>query len=52
MNHKRCYILGVCVALVTTLFGAWVPAGAPTVLTLDFGEHQVVLTDKILQGGW
>ncbi len=52
MNHKRCYILGVCVALVTTLFGAWVPAGSPTVLTLDFGEHQVVLTDKILQGGW
>ena len=39
--------------LVTTLFGAWIPVvGSPTVLTLDFGGHQVVLTEKTLQGGW
>ena len=38
---------------VVTLFGAWTPqASAPTVLTLDFGEHQVVLTEDVLQGGW
>lgn len=39
---------------VMTLFGAWTPnqTSTPTVLTLDFGEHQVVLSEKILQGGW
>ena len=37
-----------------TVFGAWSAprAGSPTVLTLDFGGQQVVLTEEILQGGW
>ena len=47
---------GFCCLLlaVVTFLGAWtIPtAGSPTALTLDFGKSQVVLTDKILQGGW
>ncbi len=37
-----------------TFFGAWSSPqqNSPTVLTLDFGEHQVVLTEDVLQGGW
>ena len=46
----------VCLFLIATvlLCGAWAPknASTPTVLTLDFGEHQVILTEKALQGGW
>ncbi len=46
--------LGCCLILSTIVFGAWtIPtAGSPTVLTLDFGANQVVLTENILQGGW
>lgn len=52
------YLKSSCVCLlcvcVITLCGAWNSplSGNPTVLTLDFGEHQIVLTDEILQGGW
>lgn len=39
--------------LIISVFGAWTPdVGTPTVLTIDFGGQQIVLSDKILQGGW
>jgi len=51
------YIRKTCVCLLLTtaiiLCGAWLPRNnTPTVLTLDFGEHQVVISEKTLQGGW
>ena len=52
-QHKRFWFCSLLLATVV-LFGAWTPSksSAPTVLTLDFGEHQVILTEKTLQGGW
>lgn len=53
MQHKK--KLGLCLLMIlaVSLFGAWTPPiTTPTALTLDFSGQQVIVTDKILQGGW
>lgn len=54
MQHKRFFFLSLILILAVCFCGAWTTpqVGAPTVLTLDFGSQQIVLTDTILQGGW
>lgn len=54
MKFKRKLLFSGILCLIVSLCGAWTPqhAGVPTVLTLNFGSEQIVLTDKILQGGW
>ncbi len=53
MRHKNKLVIGLVLMFTISFCGAWTPNHIiPTVLTLDFGTQQVVLTDIILQGGW
>ncbi|MBS7401460.1 MAG: VanW family protein [Eubacteriales bacterium] len=54
MRNKRFWVWGLVLGFVVSFCGAWsLPkAGAPTVLTINFGTEQVVLSESILQGGW
>jgi len=54
MHWRKKLVFSVTMLLAVSLCGAWTPprAGAPTALTLNFGNDQIVLTDEILQGGW
>ncbi|MCQ2381883.1 MAG: VanW family protein [Clostridia bacterium] len=54
MRNKSKLPLFLVIVLAINFLGAWTlpKAGTPTALTINFGSQQVVLTDKILQGGW
>ena len=53
MRHKKRWIFCLILVLISCVCGGWTPsAGTPTALTLNFGSQQIVLIDKILQGGW
>ncbi len=53
MRNKKVWLFGLILCLTVSFCGAWsVNPGTPTALTINFGTEQVVLTEKILQGGW
>lgn len=54
MQRKIKWLGVLLLGLTVSFCGAWSSpqSGAPTVLTLNFGSEQVVITEDILQGGW